>query len=124
MPVKRAFNNMGAQRVLSGAVISERQAEGIQRRKRRSILKRYRKLTAAVCILMIINLFGGCGAETGQESADTGYTEVGGMEAAPVVEYSVPRSLPNILVDTRGYMTVCEKQAAVKGHELPESFRC
>jgi endoglucanase len=121
--VKGAFDDMGAQRVLSGAVISEGQAEGIQRRKRRSILKRYRKLTAAVCILMIINLFGGCGTETEQESADIGYTAVGGMEDAPVVEYSVPRSLPNILVDTRGYMTVCEKQAAVKGHELPESFR-
>lgn len=86
-------------------------------------MRHYRRLAEALCILSIINLLVGCSAETEQESADNGYVAVGGMEDTPVVDYSVPRSLPNILVDTRGYMTDCEKQAVVKGHELPDTFR-
>lgn len=44
------------------------------------------------------------------------------MEGTPVIDYTVPRLLPNILVDTRGYSAGDRKAAAVKGRNLPKEF--
>lgn len=68
-------------------------------------------------------LSGGCGIQAEQENNSGLYAAVEGMESTPVVEYSVPQTLPNVLVDVRGYTVECEKRAAVKGRELPETFR-
>lgn len=45
------------------------------------------------------------------------------MESTPIIDYVVPESSPNILVNRRGYPTVGEKEAAVKGTKLPKEFR-
>ena len=63
-------------------------------------------------------LLGGCSM-----LPDLSSMSVEGMESTPVVDYSVPPAMPNMLVDIRGYASECEKQAAVKGHQLPETFR-
>ena len=86
-------------------------------------MKQYGKRTAAVWAGIAIALLGGCGIQAEQENISSPYLAVEGMESTPVVEYSVPRTLPNVLVDTRGYTAECEKRAAVKGRELPDTFR-
>ena len=87
-------------------------------------MRRYRKRIAAICVCLSVVLYGGCGAlQEEAENSNSLYTAAEGMESIPVVDYSVPRLLPNVLVDINGYTIECEKQAAVKGHELPETFR-
>lgn len=86
-------------------------------------MKRYGKRAAVVWISLAAILSGGCGIQAEQENNSSPYPAVEGMENTPVVDYSVPRTLPNVLVDTRGYTAECEKRAAVKGRELPETFR-
>lgn len=44
------------------------------------------------------------------------------MENKPIIDYIVPQSTPNILVDCLGYQSVGEKEAIVKGRELPANF--
>ena len=68
-------------------------------------------------------LLGACGTGEAAESSQSAFVAVEGMESTPVVDYAVPRLLPNVLVDLNGYAAECEKKAAVKGHELPETFR-
>lgn len=86
-------------------------------------MKQYKKWAAAAWAGVFAFLSGGCGIQTEQENGNSHYTAVEGMESTPIVDYSVPRTLPNILVDARGYTAECEKRAAVKGRELPETFR-
>lgn len=86
-------------------------------------MDKYGKRAAVVWISIFAVLSGGCGIQADQEKNSSSYAAVEGMESTPVVDYSVPRMLPNVLVDTRGYTADCEKRAAVKGHELPETFR-
>lgn len=77
-----------------------------------------------MCVCLITALFSGCGVLPDEaESGKSPYVSAEGMENTPVVDYSVPRLLPNVLVDINGYTIECEKQAAVKGHELPDTFR-
>lgn len=86
-------------------------------------MERYGRRAAAAGAVIFMAVLGGCGMQTEQENSVNPYLAVEGMESTPVVDYSVPHALPNILVDARGYMAECEKRAAVKGHELPETFR-
>lgn len=86
-------------------------------------MNKYGKWTAAAWIGIFAVLSGGCGLQAEQENSGSHYAAVDGMENTPVVDYSVPRMLPNVLVDVRGYTAGCEKRAAVKGRELPETFR-
>lgn len=87
-------------------------------------MRRYRKWTAVMCIFLSAALFSGCGVLQSQtEGSKNPYVAAEGMESTPVVDYSVPQLLPNVLVDVNGYTIKCEKQAAVKGYELPETFR-
>lgn len=82
-------------------------------------LKRWILAAAGV----VMTLSGGCGPQAEQENNSNVYPAAEGMESTPVVDYSIPRTLPNVLVDTRGYTAECEKRAAVRGRELPETFR-
>lgn len=86
-------------------------------------MRRYGKWSAAAWAGVFTALLGGCGIQVEWENLNSLYTVVEGMESVPVVDYSVPRLLPGVLVDLKGYMAGCEKQAAVKGRELPETFR-
>jgi len=86
-------------------------------------LKQYGKRAVAVWTGFFTALLSACGIQAEQENNGNLYLAVEGMESTPVVDYSVPRTLPNVLVDIRGYMAESEKRAAVKGHELPETFR-
>lgn len=87
-------------------------------------MKRFGKWVAVLWIGISVVLSGGCGIQAEQENNSSGpYAAIEGMESTPIVDYSVPRALPNVLVDTRGYTAECEKWAAVKGRELPETFR-
>lgn len=86
-------------------------------------MKQCGKRTAAVWAGIMMALLSGCGVQAELDNISTPYTTVENMESTPVVDYSVPRLLPNVLVDIKGYTAECEKQAAVKGHELPETFR-
>lgn len=86
-------------------------------------MKQCRKRAGAAWAGILMALLGGCGIQAEQDIMNSPYAAVEGMEGTPVVDYSVPLLLPNVLVDIRGYTAECEKQAAVKGHELPETFR-
>lgn len=86
-------------------------------------MKRYGNKAVVALIGILAVLSGGCGIQAEQENNNSPYAEVEGMEGTPIVEYSVPHMLPNVLVDTRGYTAECEKRAAVKGRELPQTFR-
>ena len=87
-------------------------------------MRRYRKWTAVIYVCVSVILLDGCGVlQEEVESSPSSYVAAEGMESTPVVDYSVPQMLPNVLVDINGYTIECEKQAAVKGRELPETFR-
>lgn len=50
-------------------------------------------------------------------------SRVTAMESTPLVDYTVPRLYPNVLVDITGYRADGIKRAAVKGRRLPEEYR-
>lgn len=89
-------------------------------------MKNHRILSGVLILcLTAANLFG-CGmAEEEIQSEDSvpnPYAGVVSMEEVPVLDYAVPRLLPNIMVDSRGYSAGETMVAAVKGRELPEEF--
>lgn len=86
------------------------------------------KFSSFLLLFLIIGLLSGCGEvqEQGETEDDNvvknPYAGAVSMEGTPVIDYAVPRLLPNILVDTRGYAAGDGKVAAVKGRNLPEEF--
>lgn len=86
------------------------------------------KLRLFLFVCLTAGLLSGCGE--GQERGEVEdnnvvknpYAGAVSMEGTPVIDYAVPRLLPNILVDTRGYSVGGGKVAAVKGRNLPEEF--
>lgn len=86
-------------------------------------MKQSKRLITAAWAGVAIVLLGGCGPQAEQENNSNVYLAVEGMESTPIVDYAIPRALPNVLVDTRGYTAECEKRAAVRGRRLPETFR-
>ena len=65
----------------------------------------------------------GCGYRAETESGTSPYAAATSMETTPIVDYAVPQTSANILVDLRGYSAVGRKKAAVKGSGLPEYFQ-
>lgn len=86
-------------------------------------MKKYGKWAVAAWTGILAVMSGSCGIQAEQENNSDPYRVVEGMESTPVIEYSVSHTLPNVLVDVRGYTAECDKRAAVKGRELPETFR-
>ncbi len=84
------------------------------------------KVTGRIAWTVIISLLagvcGGCGTKTETASGEGNYAAAVSMETTPIIEYTVPQLTSNVLVDRLGYQAVGEKEAAVKGKELPESF--
>lgn len=77
-----------------------------------------RKTAVFLIIGLLLSL---CGCSS-QDFLGTGGI-VSNMESTPIIDYSVPESTPNILVNRRGYPAVGEKEAAIKGTKLPQEFR-
>lgn len=72
-----------------------------------------------VCILFCVC---GCGRqETGNVLPAT--AKAAGMESEPVMEYTVPESIPGILINQAGYRTKGQKTAIFRGEQLPDTFR-
>ena len=65
----------------------------------------------------------GCGNTSQPVESPDSYVEVVNMESAPVIEYTVPQLLPNIFVNQKGYFSGSEKEATIKGKELPSLFQ-
>lgn len=95
-------------------------------------MKNYRGLSFFLLLLLTAGILSGCGKVEGENkntnnSGDTNivknpYAGAVSMEGTPVVDYAVPRLLPNILVDKMGYSVSDGKVATVKGKRLPEEF--
>ncbi|MCM1091897.1 MAG: glycoside hydrolase family 9 protein [Butyrivibrio sp.] len=69
-------------------------------------------------------LCGGCSVPmAGDQGAGGEVVGAMSMESTPVIDYTVPRLFPNVLVDRNGYRVEGSKRAVVKGHKLPESFQ-
>lgn len=85
------------------------------------MLKRYRRTTLALCVVVSIFLCTGCNS-VGNTSDGTTTANLS-MENTPIVDYEVPTLLPNILVDEHGYQAEGNKEVAVKGSSLPKRFQ-
>jgi len=85
-------------------------------------LKGTKVVTCIVIISLLAGICVGCNM-TAETATGDGYYAVTGMESTPIIEYTVPQLSPNVLVDRLGYQVIGEKEAAVKGKELPEEFR-
>ena len=84
---------------------------------------KYRRFVSFLCGILLASSTAGCGYRAETESGTTPYAAATSMEGTPIVDYAVPQMSANILVDLRGYSSWDIKQAALKGRELPESFR-
>lgn len=84
-------------------------------------MKRTKMLACIVIISLLAGACTGCGMTVETATGD-GYYAVTGMESTPIIEYTLPQLTPNVLVDRMGYQVNGEKEAAVKGKELPEEF--
>lgn len=81
--------------------------------------KRKRQIVWLMCLYMI--LLSACTpAPAEQENKGSAVAAV--MENTPIIEYTVPRSTPNILIDQNGYSVEGIREAAVKGSRLPDFF--
>lgn len=85
-------------------------------------MKGTKMLACIVIISLLAGMCAGCGM-TAETATGDGYYAVTGMESTPIIEYTLPQLSPNVLVDRMGYQVTGEKEAAVKGKELPEEFR-
>lgn len=85
---------------------------------------RLRKTLAVPGVAAMCLCLAGCAVGAAGQPGEAGvsYEAVGGMEETPVIEYTAPVQLPNILIDRRGYSASDLKTAAVKAKELPETF--
>lgn len=86
-------------------------------------MKKHRQFFTLICSVLLAVSNIGCGYRVETEDGTTPYAAATSMEGTPIVDYAVPQMSANILVDLRGYSSWDVKKAAVKGRELPESFR-
>ena len=89
-------------------------------------MKNYRILSSILALCLTTGSLYACGRTEGEHQDENivpnPYAGAVSMEEVPVVDYTVPQLLPNILVDTKGYSSGEGMIAAVKGRELPEEF--
>lgn len=84
-------------------------------------MERYKRFGRMVSIGLATSLLCGC-TLTDPESGKAPYAAAVSMESTPIIDYTVPLMLPNILVDKQGYQAGSGKEAAVMGRRLPEVF--
>lgn len=75
-----------------------------------------------LCLLLLVSGLTGC-AEKQSHTPQSVTQTAKGMETEAVIEYTIPKSLPGILINQAGYGTRTEKTAIFTGEELPETFR-
>lgn len=85
-------------------------------------MKTTRKIACALIVSLLAGICSGCGANAETAPGEGIYAAATGMESTPIIEYTVPQLTSNVLADRLGYQAVGEKEAAVKGRELPEAF--
>lgn len=86
-------------------------------------MKRYRILGGMFLVLLFAGICVGCGNTTQTvDKADT-YAGATSMESTPVIDYIVPQTYPNILINQVGYDINGDKEASVKGKKLPTEFQ-
>lgn len=76
-------------------------------------------LVLLLCLSMF--LMGCSSGQDGNVPIVSGTPE--GMEAEAVIEYTVPKSLPGILINQAGYDVQADKTAIFTGENLPDTFR-
>lgn len=81
-----------------------------------------RKECGAALILSAAFLLAACGEEAGQAMNVPHVEARQSMEEAPILDYAVPRQLPGILADRRGYCAGDLKRAGILGRQLSETF--
>ena len=75
----------------------------------------------ALLLCLSVFLTGCSSGQDGNVPMTSGTAE--GMEAEAVIEYTVPKSLPGILINQAGYDVKADKTAIFTGENLPDSFR-
>lgn len=80
------------------------------------------KIARMVIISLLAGICSGCGMQSETASGE-GHYAAAGMESTPIIDYTLPQLTANVLVDRLGYQAVGEKEATVKGKNLPEEFR-
>lgn len=86
--------------------------------------ERYKLVKQRILALLFCLLFLMTGCSSGQAGdAATVLRTFEGMEAEAVIDYTVPKSLPGILVNQAGYGVETNKTVIFTGEELPETFR-
>lgn len=76
--------------------------------------------------VLLAGWIGGCADSASFFEFDMGYSDTSDVKAwgeAAVMNYEVPVSIPNIMVDQAGYQVGCRKIALFKGAELGETFQ-
>lgn len=80
------------------------------------------KIALLLVISVVTGLCGGCGTKNEATMCEGHYTAALSMESTPIIEYTVPLTTANVLVNRLGYQALGQKAAAVKGKKLPEKF--
>lgn len=85
-------------------------------------MKRDRVFGGLLYVMMLAVLCMGCGSTTQTGEVQNTYVGAASMESTPVINYIVPQVYPNILINREGYLVSGNKEAAVKGKQLPSLF--
>ncbi|MBP5198831.1 MAG: hypothetical protein J6033_07255, partial [Lachnospiraceae bacterium] len=84
-----------------------------------------KKTNLILCILWAVAIFlCGCAEDKTSENAVVvnKYSGATGMEQTAVIEYTMPKTNPNILTDYCGYESTEEKRAVIVSDYIPDSF--
>ncbi|MBR1931106.1 MAG: glycoside hydrolase family 9 protein [Lachnospiraceae bacterium] len=84
-------------------------------------MKGHKKTTLLLALLLVCSCMG-CANWQEPENLSS-HNALTPMETTPIVDYVVPRQTANILVNRLGYQSDSRKEAAIKGKNLPETFR-
>lgn len=83
-----------------------------------------RRIILMVGISLLVCVCSGCGGQTEKTTGEVSHAvSATSMENKPIIDYTVPKATPNILVDCLGYQAKGEKEAVVKGKEIPSNFQ-
>ena len=85
--------------------------------------KKYRIIKWLLLLSILACVCCGCNNKGFTETGQDGLVMAVSMETTPVINYTVPSMKPNILVNRKGYSGRGNKEAVMKGRELPGQFR-
>lgn len=86
-------------------------------------MKRFQVICGCFLFILLAGFCIGCGDSQQTVEGQSTYVGAASMESTPVINYIVPQTHPNILINQKGYSVSCEKEAAVKGKALPSLFQ-